>query len=1131
MKKKCKRKSFPSGGISKILLRMKLLTFFILVSMVTGTASSYSQLTKFSLKLSGATVKEVFHDIESNSEFILLYNEKLLDVNRKVDVDVNDKTVESILSQVFDGTNNTYKIYDRQIVILADEIRNSPSTLRVETMAEQNREISGTVKDSKGIPLPGVTIIAKGTTSGTVSDNNGKFSLALPANAKTLVFSFVGLKTVELAYTGSPVIDVVMYEEILGLDEVVAIGYGTQKKSDLTGAVAKVSSKDLTLGGTISNAAQALQGRTAGVLVVQNNKAPGGGNSVRIRGSNSISSNNEPLYVVDGFPTTSGKDINPNDIESMEILKDASATAIYGARGANGVILITTKRGKSGENSISYSGYAGVQNVVNPFNMLSGKEYMTLANSLYKEIDGQQNQENAVYTQSQLQSNVNTNWIKETSRQGLVQDHNIQFKGGSDKTQVLTSFGYFDQKGVLRNTDFSRFSGRVNVDQKVNDYIKAGTSVMAQRGKSNYQLYAGNILNENILLSILTYDPTVLPINSDGTYGRPPGGRGDNPLANLLERTNDMTRDRLNGNAYLEIHPIKDLMIKANGGVEIIHNFLGTYLPRSTYQGGIDNGVATTRDDASTKQLFDTYVQYTKKIADIHSLNLMGGYSYEKTVAEYRIVGVKGFSTDLYTYNNLGAAASLINKSSFKGENTLISYFGRANYSLKDKYLLTVTMRQDGSSRFGSDTRWGSFPSGALAWRMIDESFIKDLGLFSNLKYRLGYGKTGNDQIGDYARFALISNSHLTFDGNNNVSGTQMNAGTPENPGLKWETTTQYNTGLDMGFFKGRLTATVDLYYKKTTDLLINKALPLYSGFVSGQSNVGSIENKGFEIELVSNNMVGDFKWDSRLNFAVNRNKVLDLGGGGDIRIGSSKPMGNVSEEDFAVIRVGESLGSLYGYKYDGVLQQGEIYAPQPNSKPGDPKFVDISGPAGVPDGKITSADRTILAAATPKFIYGLTNTFSYKNFDLSIFIYGSQGNHLLNMTRMNLEWAHTTDALNRWTSTNTKTDIPRNGFYYSKYGGYINSHFIEDASFVRLKNVTFGYTLPQKIKFFQSCRFYLIAENLFTITGYTGWDPEVDTKGYETGGSGQTANAGAGLDFNSYPSMRSFSLGVNVTF
>ena len=378
-----------------------------------------------------------------------------------------------------------------------------------------------------------------------------------------------------------------------------------------------------------------------------------------------------------------------------------------------------------------------------------------------------------------------------------------------------------------------------------------------------------------------------------------------------------------------------------------------------------------------------------------------------------------------------------------------------------------------------------------------------------------------------------MSNTRVSFDGNTNTAGTHLNQGTPENPSLKWETTSQYNTGVDIGLLNSRLSVTVDAYYKKTTDLLIRKSLPLYSGFSSGLSNVGAIENKGIEVEINSRNLVNTFRWETKLNFATNRNKVLDLGSGGDINLTSSKPMGNVSEEQFAVIRKGEPLGSLYGYVYAGVIQTGETYAPQPNSVPGDPKFKDISGPAGKPDGKITSDDRTIIGTANPDFIYGLTNTFSYKNFDLTIFLHGSVGNDLLNMTRMNLEWNRTTAALNRWTPTNTNTDIPRNGFYYSKYGGYINSHFIENASFLRMKMITLGYTLNSpKRNIFKSIRLYGSVENLFTITGYSGWDPEVDTKGYESNSTGgQTANAGAGMDYNSYPNMRTFTVGLNLNF
>jgi len=992
------------------------------------------------------------------------------------------------------------------------------------------KTVTGKVTDAKdGTTLPGVSIVVKGTTVGTLSDINGNYSVKVSDN-NDLVFSFIGYNTQEIAVGNQSVINIVMVQSAELLDEVVVVGYGTTKKKDLTGAIATVNTKQMNLGGTVTNAAQALQGKTAGIVVTQSSSAPGQGATVRIRGLNSISSSNEPLYVVDGFPSTSGSDINPNDIESMQILKDASATAIYGARGANGVIMITTKRGKQGDSHISFSGTTSLQTIKNPFNMLDGKDYMTLANDLYREIDGQQDQEYGVYSETQLQSTVNTDWIAETTRTGKIQDYNLQFQGGNDNTRILGSVGYFNQDGVLKNTSYTRVSARVNVDQKINDYVKAGVTMFGQRGNSNYQVYDGNILQSNVLLGILTYDPTVPVYNEDGTFGRPPGGKGDNPLANLVSRTNDQLSDKYNGNFFLEFEPIKGLTARFNGGAEIRNAFTGTYLPKSTYQGGIDNGVASTADSKSTRELFDAVVTYSKVLQEVHSFSIMGGAAYEKTVASSNYIGVKGFSTDAYLYNNIGAASTLTTRRSAKSESMLRSYFGRLNYSYNDKYLATFTLRSDASSRFGADNQVGVFPSGSLAWRMDQEDFIKNLNVFSSLKYRVSYGVTGNDQVGNYAALALVSATHLTFDGSTNTGGTHLNQSTPENPLLKWESTSQFNTGFDMGFFNSRLMATLDVYYKKTTDLLLSKSLPMYSGFTSGISNVGDMENRGFEIELTSRNFIEEFKWDTKLSFSMNRNKVLDIGGK-DIYLGTSKPMGNVSEESFAVIREGESLGSLFGYEYIGVLQTGENYEPQPNSKPGDPKFADISGPEGVPDGKITSADRTIIGHAYPKAVLGLTNTFSYKNFDLTNFWYAALGQDMLNMNRMNLEWNRTSESLDRWTTTNTGTDIPRNGFYYSKYGGYTNSHFIEKASFLRMKTLTFGYTLPTKSKYMQSLRVYFMAENLIVITSYSGWDPEVDTKAYETGGVGTTANAGAGLDFNSYPSMKSFTFGLNLNF
>lgn len=1015
--------------------------------------------------------------------------------------------------------------------VIADEVSNRTE---ISTPVQQQKiTVNGVVSDATG-PLPGASVLVKGTTKGTFTDVDGKFQLDNVASSATIIISFIGCTTQEVA--AKEVVSVTLDADAIGLDEVVAIGYGYQKKKDLTGSVVSVSRDDLTLGGTVSNAAQALQGRTAGVQVSQTSKAPGGSISVRVRGSNSISSSNEPLYVVDGFPSSEGLQLNPNDIESMQILKDASATAIYGARGANGVVIITTKRGKNGENSISYSGYVGSQSLINPFEMLDGQDYMQLQNDLFREISGQENSQYGVYSESQLASTVNTDWVDVTTRTGVVQDHNLQFVGGSENTKVMTSLGLFDQEGILKNTTFTRFSGRVNVDQTVNEYIKAGASVFGQREESNFQLYSGNILNSNVLYSVLTYDPTVKPFNDDGTYGRPPGGQGDNPLANLLERTNDLRNDKFNGNVFLELSPVKTVKARLNGGIEMINSFKGSYLPKSTYQGGIDDGVASTTDYASTRQLLEGIINYNETIAEKHSIGLMLGYTYEKFVSESRSISVKGFSTDIYSYNNLDAASTISSVSSGKSENKLISFLGRANYTYNEKYLFTGTVRRDGSSRFGENQRWGVFPSGSFAWRMSEEEFIKSMDIFSSLKLRAGYGVTGNEKVGNYASYALVTNTSKSLNGIDNSSGTHMSNSSPLNENLKWETTSQTNIGLDMGFFDSKLSVSLDWYKKTTNDLLLSTSLPYYTGFTSGQRNIGEIMNSGIELDITSINRVGNVDWTIKFNTAYNQNEVVDLGGESEIYIQSSKPYGSVSEEDYAVVREGEALGSLFGYVYEGVIQEGEIPDTQPNSKAGDPLFRDIAGNTdGTPDGKITSADRTILGTANPDLIFGLTNEFKYKNFDLAIFFQGVLGNDLFNMTKINLEWNRTTEALNRWTPENTDTDTPRNGFYYSDYGGFTNSHFIEDASYLRFKSMTVGYTLPSNtIKMIKSFRVYAQGENLFTATNYSGWDPEVDTKAYdssENGSSLQSANAGAGLDFNSYPSMRSYTVGVNITF
>ncbi|MCL4641220.1 MAG: TonB-dependent receptor [Olivibacter sp.] len=1107
------------------IVRIMKLTWLMVFVFSWGVYAA-GKAQQVSISLENAPLKEVLQALKRQTHYRFLYNEEQLKAAGTVSLKLHNVPVEEVLQKALNSKKLQYKRHNTTITIAPVSALSSSR----EMMQQQDLDIRGTVRDSVAA-LTGVSVFVKGRASnGTTTNANGQYQLKVPEGA-TLVFRFIGYAEKEVPVTNAGTIDVVLSNIESRLDEVVVVGYGTQKKGDLTGSIASLSADDLTKGGAISNVAQAIQGRASGVVVTQNSKAPGGSMSIRIRGSNSVSSSNEPLYVIDGFPSNNGVNINPDDIASMEILKDASATAIYGSRGANGVVMITTKRGKAGQSNVAYNGYIGTQKAINPYHLLDGKSYMLLANELYKEINGQEGIENGVYTQSQLNSTINTDWVKEATRTATVQNHNLQFTGGSEKTKVLSSVGYFDQKGILKTTDFKRVSGRVNIDQTINDYVRAGASIFGQRENSNYQIYDGNILNSNVLYSVLTYDPTVPVYDANGAFGRPPGGRGDNPLANLMARQNDVQKDKLNGNVYLEIKPFEGLTARFDAGTEILHDQLGTYLSQDSYQGSIDKGVASQSDYNLTHNLADMFITYDKGFGK-HHLNVMGGYSYEKFTNSNKGINVYGFSTDLYGYNNLGAASTISGVNSYKSENMLISFFGRANYSFDDKYLFTFTVRHDGSSRFGSDNKWGTFPSGSFAWKLINESFMRNQQLFSDLKLRLGYGKTGNERIGNYASYGLMSNANYTFDGINNTSGTYLNSSSPANTRLKWETTSQYDAGIDFALLNDRIAVTMDAYYKKTSDLLIKLNLPLYSGYSSGQSNVGSVSNKGFEFAIATKNLTGAFTWDTKLNFAMNRNKVLDLGGDNDIFITSSKPMGTVSEEAYAIIREGEPLGSLFGYKYIGVIQQGEAYAAQPNSKAGDPKFADVNG-----DGIITAADRTIIGSAYPKLTYGITNTFAYKNFDLSVFIYGNLGNDLLNMTRMNLEWNRSTDALNRWTPENTNTDLPRNGFYYTEYGGYVNDHFVEDASFFRLKNLTLGYTVPFKTKAMQSLRIYVMAENLFTISGYSGWDPEVDTKGYENdalikySSNAQTANAGAGLDFNSYPSMRAFTFGVNVNF
>lgn len=989
--------------------------------------------------------------------------------------------------------------------------------------------VSGTVTDAKGAEIPGANVSLSGTTSGVITDAQGKFALTVPNSQSVLRVSFIGYKTAEITVGNQTVFKVTLEEDSKTLDQLVVVGYGTQKKKDLTGAVSSIASESLNLGGATSNVAQAFQGRAAGVQVSQSNSAPGGATVVRVRGGNSISSTNEPLYVVDGFPSETGKEINPNDIDDIQILKDASATAIYGSRGANGVVIITTKRGKAGKPTITFDSYYGVQKVMNPYKKMTGLQAMEITNA--KNIE---NSLPPTFTAADLASGTNTDWFKLSTRNASVQSYSLTASGGNDDTRVALSLNYFSQDGALKNTDYDRYSVRLNLDKQFGKRFKMGANLYGAHSFSLYKNYDGNIQPSNVMYGILAASPATAAYNADGSYARFQGR--DNSLAWLLEPVNHLYGNRVNINTFLEYQFTDALSFKVNAGTEYYDTKEGTYLPRTLVDGEKVRGRATVQDNTTIRNLVEGYFTYIKTFGS-HSINAVAGVSMQDDIAENHFSAVQNFSTDAFLYNNLGAGTQRVLSTSSKTNTKLASAYGRINYAFKDKYLATFTIRRDGSSRFGPNNRYGYFPSGSLAWRIGDEEFIKNLNVFSDLKVRASYGTTGNDRIGDYAYMTTFSPVNVTLDGDNSYGGTV--ATRLPNPDLKWESTAQLDIGADMSFAGGRVDVTLDYYHKKTNDLLLNIPIGDWWGFTTQIVNAGSIQNKGFELSLNTQNIAkGSFRWKTSFNIGYNRQKALGLGGRPYIITQTANPYGGRGV-DFSKLETGKELSSFFGYRYAGVIKTGESYAPQPNAPAGSAKYVDVNN-----DGKLDANDRTYLGHANPHYIFGFGNDFRYKNFDLNIFMQGALDYSLYNANALVLESGYGIAALNRWTTTNQDTDIPRDGYATTSYGGYINDRFIEDASYLRCKMITLGYNIPvgssSARKF--NVRVYGTIQNLFTITGYSGTDPEANTKASNTGtaaigGTPNSAtptsaiNLSSGLDYTSFPSYRSYTLGLKVTF
>lgn len=986
--------------------------------------------------------------------------------------------------------------------------------------------ITGKVTSSDGSPLPKVSVMIKGTDNGTTTNENGEYTIKVAAIG-VLVFSSVGHVTKEATVSkGTSNINMTLQPKELSNQEVVVIAYGQVKKSDLTGSVAVLDSKSFNKGVETSTL-QMIQGRSPGVRITQSSSEPGGGFNVRIRGVNSLTAGNDPLYVIDGLPvdnianTPGGpsrdrsplNSLNPGDIESISVLKDASATAIYGSRGANGVVIITTKKGKKGPLTVNYNISAGLQKVAKTIKLLSAPQYISFQNSLNKD----QGLPPAFTQQDIAEIGNGTNWQDEIFRTAPVQNHQLSFSGGSDNTKYYISLNYLDQQGIVISSGIKRYSTRINLShtsKKFNFGIDLNTSLVKDDFVPN-----GNGINAGagVIATALTMPP-ILPVrDSAGNYAQTNLVDLENPVALAYGLFDNGETNRTFGNIYGEYSLTDNLKAKINFGSDIRTGRRDTYTSKITKLGQGTNGTAKVSELGRSDYLVELTLNYDKQINKNNHINAVGGYTYQEFNGNGFNASSLNFTTDAFLTDNLSAGdVSTYQIGSGKYKHQLQSYLGRVNYVFKDRYLATASFRIDGSSRFGSGNQYGYFPSVALGWKISDEPFFSNVKSISNLKWRVSYGVTGNQDIGNYSSQVLLGTiGTAIFDQSLYTGIAPIQLG---NPNLKWESTKQFNVGFDFGLLNGRISGSMDYYVKNTSNLLLNLPIPTTTGFNSTLQNVGATQNNGFEILIDSRNIVKKFSWTTTVNFATNKNKVTNLAGLPFILQGNARFINDIS-----ILRVGDPINAYYGYKVDGIFQnQDEIdKSAQPKAKPGDLKFDDFNG-----DGKINADDRTILGSPYPKFTFGLNNQFSYLGFALDIFIDGEYGNSLFNFNRLDSEYPisaprnRQTYVLDRWTPDDPNSRNPSYIPTSVAYGGQANSRGVEDASYLRVQNINLSYSFPHlKSKTVKSLSVFFSAQNLITITNYSGYNPDVSS--FE--------DSNVRVDYNAYPLARIYTLGLNV--
>ena len=996
------------------------------------------------------------------------------------------------------------------------------------------QDVSGTVISESGEALIGVAVIIQGTTIGTITDIDGNFNLQASSD-DVLEISYVGFETQAIPVNGQSNISVTLGVNSELLEDIVVIGYGSVKKSDVTGSVSSVKAEDIQAF-PVLNAAQALQGRAAGVAVqTQNGGEPGADISIRVRGSSSLNASSDPLVVVDGFVGASFP--QQNDIESIEILKDASATAIYGSRGSGGVILVTTKQGKPGKAVIALNSSYSAQKTTNRLDLLDASGFAQYQNMI------RTNAGDAPYAQGAF----DTDWQDEIYRNGATQNHQLSVSGGSENVNYYVSGTYFDQEGILINSNFDKIQFLANVDIQATDRLKIGMNSVASRSTQNGvstqstgsdAIGSVNGGGDDVVALAFRFTPDVGRFNEAGNFSQNTVGDDiENPWAVATQIRNETKTDNSRTNMYADFKILEGLNFKTTLGYRTQNSTEGYFKPQTFV---LSVGGAFLESVKRTNLLNENYLTYTKGIGQ-GNLTTTVGHSYQKRTTEGLEAGARGLLTDAFGWDNLevGQIDQRTVDSRFS-ESEIESVFGRANLEWANKYLITATVRRDGASNFAANNKYAIFPSVALGWKVSNESFLIDNSTISNLKLRASYGLTGNQAIGPYES---LSTYRVQPPGA--VGGAfGVDLAREANPDLKWETSYQTNLGVDLGLFEDRIQISADYYNIDTEDLLaVDRASNFYLGATDLDvlRNVGAINNSGVEFSITSNNITkSDFRWTTNLNFARNRNQVVELSSGTEL-IGSGAP-GYFSGATTYILREGEALGLFWGLDYQGVYQGGAIpegsalagtsFDGNGNPIPGEPLFSEVADEEGVFNGVIDDNDRQIIGDPNPDFTFGLTNTFSYKSFDVNIFFQGAVGGDIYNLTAIQLYNGDSnglTDVLNSWTPQNTNTDIPRAAIR----GRERSSRFVEDGSYVRLKNIALGYSLPNRMlkrAGISSARLSVSAQNILTFTNYSGLDPEVSYFGSGGESSGDD-NVIQGHDYGNYPNLSSLTFGINLQF